>query len=91
MENRVERVVLVTDCYRIVGDLTLPKEGFRSRLSDYLNRSDLNFVPLVEVELTPLDGGLAHGRRFIAVARDHIQLAYPAADESNGGPPLNEI
>jgi hypothetical protein len=84
MDNRIERVVLETDRYRVVGDLTLPREGFRSRLSDYLNRHDLTFVPLVEVELTPLDGGAGHERRFIAVARDHVQLAYPAAEGRNG-------
>jgi hypothetical protein len=87
MDNRVERVVLETGRYRIVGDLTLPKEGFRSRLSDYLNRSDLAFVPLVDAELSPLDGGTAHERRFIAVARDHIQLAYPAPESTNGDVP----
>ena len=86
MDNRIERVVLETNRYRIVGDLTLPKEGFRSRLSDYLNRSDLAFVPLVNAELTPLDGGPAQERRFVAVARDHVHLAYPAADGRDGDP-----
>ena len=42
METRVERVVLETAKHRIVGDLTLPREGYRSRLSDFLNRGDLS-------------------------------------------------
>src|ERR671935_107725 len=54
MENRVERIVLQTDRHRIVGDLTLPREGYRSRLSDYLNSGDLDFIPIVNAELTPL-------------------------------------
>ncbi len=79
MESRVERVVLETDRHRIVGDLTLPKEGYRSRLSDFLNRGDLDFIPLVNVEMTPVSGnGAAPERRsFLAVARSHIQLAHP--------------
>jgi hypothetical protein len=79
MESRVERVVLETDRHRIVGDLTLPKEGYRSRLSDFLNRGDLDFIPLVNVELSPVDanGSEPEQRSFLAVARSHIQLAHP--------------
>lgn len=80
MESRVERVVLETDRHRIVGDLTLPREGYRSRLSDFLNRGDLDFIPLVNAEIGSLNGAAAGGtgvRSFIAVARTHVQLAYP--------------
>ena len=79
MESRVERVVLETDRHRIVGDLTLPREGYRSRLSDFLNRGDLDFIPLVNVELTALgaNGASAEQRQFLAVARSHVQLAHP--------------
>jgi hypothetical protein len=81
MESRVERVVLETEQHRIVGDLTLPREGYRSRLSDYLNQGELDFIPLANVEVQPLrDGAVAHQRPFIAVARTHIQLAYPEQD-----------
>lgn len=78
METRTERVVLETNRYRIVGDLTLPSEGYRSRLTDYLNQGEVVFVPLVNVQLTPLDGGGVEERRsFVAVARAHIHLAHP--------------
>ncbi len=81
MEMRTERVVLVTDRHRIVGDLTLPREGYRSRLSDFLNRGDIAFIPLVnaEIEQQAEDGGGNEvvNKDFIAVARDHVQLAYP--------------
>ena len=78
MENRVERVVLETDRHRIVGDLTLPREGYRSRLSDFLNRGELEFIPLVNAEIRSLNGGGATVERsFIAVARTHVLLAYP--------------
>ena len=79
MESRVERVVLETERHRIVGDLTLPKEGYRSRLSDFLNRGDLDFIPLVNVEMSSVspNGSEPERRSFLAVARSHIQLAHP--------------
>ena len=85
METRVERVVLETARHRIVGDLTLPREGYRSRLSDFLNRGDLDFIPLANAEIAPHNGappGPADGSRaFVAVARTHVQLAYPFGEE----------
>lgn len=79
----MERVVLETDRHRIVGDLTLPREGYRSRLSDFLNRGDLDFIPLVNVELEAIagNGDGAERRSFLAVARAHIQLAHPLERE----------
>ncbi len=77
MELRTERVVLETARQRIVGDLSLPKEGYRSRLSEYLNHGDVEFIPLVNVEISPLDGGESESRPFVAVARKHVELAYP--------------
>jgi hypothetical protein len=77
METRVERVVLETDRHRIVGDLTLPREGHRSRLSDFLNSGDLDFISLVNAEIQSLNGAESEQRSFIAVARAHILLAYP--------------
>ena len=81
----MERIVLETDRYRIVGDLTLPKEGYRSRLTDYLNRGDLAFVPLTKASITPIDVPAATGeeREFIVVARRQIHLAY-LEDEAAG-------
>lgn len=80
METRVERVVLETPKHRIVGDLTLPREGYRSRLSDFLNRGDLEFIPLVNAEISSANGGEPEQRSFLAVARSHVQLAYPFDD-----------
>ena len=82
MDTRVQRIVLETDRHRIVGDLTMPREGYRSRLSDYLNRGEVAFIPLADAVVTPIDGPDAAERRdFIAVARAHVHLAY-AADET---------
>jgi hypothetical protein len=81
MTNRVERVVLETENHRIVGDLSLPKDGYLSRLSDYLNRDELIFIPLTNAIVAPRDGeGPGHERSFIAVARLAIHLAYPDSE-----------
>jgi hypothetical protein len=83
MDTRIERVVLETSSHRIVGDLHMPREGYRSRLSDYLNRGDDRFVPLASAEIRSLDGeGHAEKRSFLAVSRSHVTLAY-LASESN--------
>jgi uncharacterized protein DUF6812 len=77
-EVRRERIVLETERYRIVGDVTLPAEGFHGRLSDLLNREGIDFIPLVDVIISSRNGEQPIERPFIAVARDHIQLAYEA-------------
>lgn len=76
MATREQRVVLETDRNRVVGDLTMPEGGYRSRLSDLLNRQSLVFIPLTGAEVTPLDGGPTQTYAFLAVARDHVELAY---------------
>lgn len=78
METRIERVVLETSRHRITGDLTLPREGYRSRLSDFLNRGEITFVPLTNADVASTDGDSSEHREFVAVAREHVQLAYPA-------------
>jgi hypothetical protein len=79
-EIRRERVVLETDHYTIVGEVTLPAEGFHSRLSDLLNREGVQFIPLINAIVTDRGGGAPEERPFIAVARHHVQLAYEAVD-----------
>ena len=78
METRVERVVLETDRHRIVGDVTLPAEGFHSRLSDLLNREGVRFIPLIDATMMGRDGEPPQQLPFVAVARDHVQVAYEA-------------
>ena len=65
--HRVERAVFETDRQLIVGDVTLPPEGYQSRFSDSLNRGDVDFVPLTNAEITSLADGkveraAVHGR-----------------------------
>jgi hypothetical protein len=82
MEHRDEQVIVETSRYRITGALRLPREGYRSRLSDYLNASERAFLPLTDVEITPLDGDQKRTERrpFVVLSLDHIVLAMPADD-----------
>lgn len=77
MQLRHERVELETERHRIVGTLTLAREGYRSRISDMLNATERDFVALTDVEITPIDGGETRRHRFIAIHRAHIVFAVP--------------
>jgi hypothetical protein len=86
VDFRHEQVVFETHRHRITGTLTLPHEGYRSRVSDFLNSSDQHFVALTDVEVEPLDGvtGEVTRHAFLAVARAHIVLAEPGAGADAG-------
>ena len=76
--QRRENVFLETDRYRIEGKLTLPAEGFRSRLSDYVNQGDREFFSIEDAAVTPLDGSReAQQIGFLLVARRHVRLVLP--------------
>lgn len=79
-DRRVERACFETDRHRILGDVTLPPAGYQSRFSDALNRNDLSFIPLTNVEITSLADGQTIRQGFIALAKDHIRIAYPLGD-----------
>ena len=77
---RQERVVIETDRYRIEGMLTLPREGYRSRLSDHINRRDHEFFTLQDVELKALDGsGMDWRADVLMLGRRHIRLIVPGS------------
>jgi hypothetical protein len=75
--RRRERIVFETDSHLVVGDVTLPPEGYQSRFSDAVNRGDIAFIPLVDVEITPRGGGAAERRPFVVLAKAHVRFAYP--------------
>jgi len=82
MDLREEQVVLETDRYRIVGALTLPREGYRSRLSDYVNQRDREFFAVSDATITALDDTESSRRAtFIMDARRHVTLVALAGEE----------
>jgi uncharacterized protein DUF6812 len=80
--RRRERILFETDRHLIVGDVTLPAEGYQARFSDAVNRPEVAFIPLVDVEITPLSGGEAARHDFIVLAKAHVRLARPVGDGS---------
>ncbi len=83
MEHRETRIIVETERYRITGSLLLPRDGYRSRMTDYLNSSERDFLPLTDVEIAPHDGpSEPEHRAFLALALRHIVLAMPADAET---------
>ena len=79
MEHVEERIVAETTRHRITGVLRLPRDGYRSRLTDYLNSSERAFIALTDVEITPLDhSGSVERHKFLALSLHHVVLARPA-------------
>ena len=67
--------MLETDRYRISGTLTLPREGYRSRLSDYVNQRDREFFTLSDATVEELDTpGVSRKAAFLMVGRSHIRV-----------------
>ena len=79
MEQRDERIIVETARHRISGLLALPRDGYRSRLTDYLNAGERTFLPLTDVEIAPLQGGgPPYHRPFMALSVSQIVFAMPA-------------
>ena len=82
MDQRHEPVMLETDRYRIEGRLTLPREGYRSRLSDYVNQRDREFFSIQDAQVTPLDGDEGTRVDFLLVARRHVRIVVPSEPDA---------
>ena len=75
--RRVERAAFETDRLLVVGDVTLPPQGYQSRFSDSLNQDDVQFLPLTDCDVTSLADGRTERREFLMLSKRHIRLAYP--------------
>jgi hypothetical protein len=76
MPHRYERISIDTPRHRIIGNVTLAADGYRSRLSDLLNAPEREFIALSDAIVQELDGYrtiLSHD--FIAVHRQHVVFA----------------
>ena len=87
MQRREHRVILQTERHRITGAVTMPTDGFRSRLSDFLNHVERDFVAVTDAVVESLDDGVEPTRRnFVVVGRAHIVLAMPEALDGDEEP-----
>ena len=81
MDLRREKAVVETDRYRVEGSMTLLTVGYRSRLSDHVNRRDLEFFTMQDVRLTALDPpGAEWTAPVLMLARRHIRMIVPASE-----------
>ena len=78
MDLRREQVVVEIERYRIQGALHLPAEGYRSRLSDYMNQREAEFLPMTDCTITTLETDQQRRVPFVLVARRHVRLIAPA-------------
>ena len=75
MPYRRERVRVETARHEIEGTLQLPHEGFRSRMTDFLNTQGDDFLPLTDAEVTYLDGSRGPEKHeFLALAARHVVI-----------------
>ena len=96
MHFRRLRVRLETDRHVIEGTLQLPSEGYRSRMTDFLNAHDSDFLPITDAELTWIDGRIpAERREYVAVSVRHIvigvELEYLGTFDESGEPPSDPV
>src|SRR4051794_30903765 len=86
VDVREEQVVLETDRHRIEGRLTLPREGYRSRLSDYVNQREREFLTISDATVAELEAPERTRRaEFVLVGRAHVRLIGLAGEGSLAG------
>lgn len=84
MERKRERVVLETGRYRVEGEVMLPPEGYKSRLSDHLNEPAREFLIVLNALMTPFDNpDGAYRSRVVMLQLRRIDVVLPA-DEITG-------
>jgi hypothetical protein len=84
LDHRLEQIVVETDRWRIEGHLTLPREGYRSRLSDFVNQRDREFFAIQDATLTALDAPHeVQQLAFLMIARRHIRLIAPTTRQDS--------
>ncbi len=82
MDHRRERIRIETERHRIIGELTLARDGYRSRVSDVLNAPERDFLTLTEVTVEPLEGGPVELFPYLTLARRHIVFAVAAPESA---------
>ncbi len=78
MDRKRERVILETLRYRIVGDVMLLPEGYKSRLSDHLNEPNREFLIVLDAIMTPFDDQENRFRsQVVMLNRSKIDVIFP--------------
>ena len=96
MHFRRLRVRLETERHVIEGTLQLPNEGYRSRMTDFLNSHDSDFLPITDAQITWPGGARApETREYLAVSVRHIVLGVELESlgtfDETGEPPSDPL
>ena len=79
MHFRRLRVRLETERHTIEGTLQLPSEGYRSRMTDFLNSHDSDFLPITDALIAwPGSDREPERHEYLAVSVRHIMLGRRA-------------
>jgi hypothetical protein len=94
MHFRRLRVRLETERHVIEGTLQLPSEGYRSRMTDFLNSHDSDFLPVTDARVAARDGS-AEQHDYLAVSVRHVVLGIELEElgtfDAAGEPPADPI
>jgi acyl-CoA synthetase (AMP-forming)/AMP-acid ligase II len=91
MHFRHLRVRLETERHVIEGTLQLPNEGYRSRMTDFLNSHDSDFLPVTDATLTARgDGAAPVEHEYLAVSVRHIVLGAELETLGRSTPPAGD-
>jgi hypothetical protein len=96
MHFRRLRVRLETERHVIEGTLQLPSEGYRSRMTDFLNSHDSDFLPVTDARLAANgNDGADERHEYLAVSVRHIVLGVELEDlgtfGASGEPPSEPL
>lgn len=86
VERKRERVILETSRYRIAGEVMLPPEGYKSRLSDHINEPRREFLIVLDATMTPLEDPENRFRsRVVMIHRAKIDVIFPEDELTDVG------
>ena len=89
MPYRRERVRIETARHEIEGTLQLPHEGFRSRMTDFLNTHSDDFLALTDARVTYFDASRApEEHELLALATRQVILVVELGQVGTVDEPL---
>jgi hypothetical protein len=96
MHFRRARVRIETARHVIEGTLQLPGEGYRSRLTDFLNANGTDFIAVTDAELAHQAGSQAlESHAYLAVSARHVVLVVELESlgtfDESGEPPTAPV
>jgi len=96
MHYRRLRVRLETERHVIEGTLQLPNEGYRSRMTDFLNSHDSDFLPVTDARIRERGtDGPGERHEYLAVSVRHIALGVELESlgtfDAAGEPPSDPV